>query len=220
MIGVCGCMNENELIEDIKKAFAKDLKTLNNGSFNIMSQDKKREYVRKKLNELYGIDCEISEIRKKQISMFESEKYYSGTASLSQNRWFPFWVDNFGNINDTYCCVELSNSISEYFSLTVDKYYRENDYCLYSNTVFIDQPGREWGDSDNIEDMFVEENVENNIFLFLGKKRSEDLQKLENIQKELKEYKCRMKVYYCDNPQKIDFNNCDLSKHDYFFDFK
>lgn len=189
-------------------------------NFNIMPQDEKREYVRQELNSLYGIDCEISEIRKKQISMFENEEYYTGTASLSKNRWFPFWIDNFGNINDTYFCIKLSDNINEYFSLTVDKYYQRNDYYLYCNTAFIDPPGREWNISDNIEDMFREENIENNIFLFLGRKSSDDMQRLESIQNDLQGHKGRMKVYYCENPGKIDFDNYDLSKHEYFFELK
>lgn len=191
---------------------------VNYGNFYLMSQNEKKEYVKQEIFNLYGIDCDISEIRKKEISMYENKEYYSGTASLNKNRWFTFWVDNYGNIKDTYFCIELSNSIDNYFSSFINTYYSSNEYCLYTNTVFNTPPSKSWGTEDDLREMYKSEDITTNMFLFLKKDvvKTEDI--FNRLKKDLAGYKGYLKVYYCDDINDVVFDNYDLSKHDYFLE--
>lgn len=191
---------------------------VNYDNFYLMSQNEKKEYVKQEIFDLYGIDCEISEIRKKEISMYDNEEYYSGTASLNKNRWFTFWVDNYGNIKDTYFCIELSNSIDNYFSSFINTYYSSNEYCLYTNTALNTPPSKSWGTKDDLREMYKSEDITTNMFLFLKKDvvKTEDI--FNRLKKDLSGYKGYLKVYYCDDINDVVFDNYDLSKHDYFLE--
>lgn len=191
---------------------------VNYGKFYLMSQNDKRSYVKQELKSLYNIDCDISEIRKKEISMYENEEYYSGTASLNKNRWFPFWVDNYGNIKDTYFCVELSSSIDRYFSSYTNKYFSSDEFCLYTNTIFNTPPSKTWEIKDDLREMYKSEDITTNMFLFLKKDMVIDEDVFKRIKKDLSGYKGYLKVYYCDDVNVVVFDNWDLSKHDYFLE--
>ena len=185
--------------------------------FYLMSQSEKQEYVNRELNNLYGIDCEISEIVKSQNKVFEDERYI-GTAFVSKNRQFSFSVDVEGNVVDTYSYYKMSYDIEDYISDIVSNYYKEGDYSVYCTLgldTSLSKPVKEL----TVEGILQDDNIESNLYLFLGSETENDVSNIQCILSDLDGYNGRLKVYYCENPTKVDFDTYNISISSYYYTF-
>ena len=196
LIGLIGCKGIS---------FSSSSKTK---SFSRMSQEEKQQYVADYLKEAYGVDYEISEIKKRQVDVFRSEKYYYATASYGKE-WFTLWISDDGEVFATEFCFDISETIDESLSCVVSRYWE--DYYVHDFLVFKEPYVQKWTKDDDLYEMFEKEKVINSVRLFLNlsNDREKDLLLFKQLQTELSLLDGAIFVYYCENPKDIDINTCD-----------
>lgn len=184
-------------------------------TFASMTQEEKQRYVADYLKDAYGVDYEISEIKKRQVDVFRSEKYYFATASYGEDR-FTLWISDNGEVFDTEFCLDISDDVDELLSSIVSEYW--DDFYVHDNFEFNDLYIQKWTKIDDMNKMFQNESILNRIRLFLksSNNREEDLELFEQLKLKLTNIEGVIFVYYCENPQYININSYDLNLYESF----
>ena len=177
-------------------------------TFARMPQEEKQQYVADYLKEVYGVDYEISEIKKRQVDVFRSEKYYFARATSGKQK-FTLWISDDGEIFDTEFCLEIQDAVDELLASVISKYW--DDYYVHNFFVFDNIYLKKWTKEDDLYEMFEKEKVINSIRLFLNlsNDREKDMLLFEQLKKELSILDGAIFIYYCKNPKDIDTNTCD-----------
>jgi len=190
-------------------------------TFTKMTQEERKSYIARALKNKYGLDCEISEVEKRQTSVFSGEKDYIAIAKIVNDKFgFSNWISDNGEIVDTAFCVGILDSVNKLIYNKMTKYW--NDLYVYDNFCFNMPSSKRWTSTDDMNEMIEKEKIGHCIYLFLNasNNKEEDKVKLENIKSELLNFQGSVYVYYCENPNEINVNNYDLDSYEERIDLK
>ena len=190
-------------------------------TFTKMTQEERKSYVASALKNKYGLDCEISEVNKRQTSVFSGEKDYLATAKIVNQKFsFSNWISDNGEIMDTAFCVDILDDVNKLLSDKMENYW--NEFYIYDNFYFDFPSSKRWTSDDDMNKMLTQEKIVNRIYLFLNtsNNRDDDKAKIEKITSNFSDYEGFISIYYCDNPNEIKVNDYDLSSHEYDIDLR
>ena len=130
--------------------------------FATYSQDEKKEYIAEKLNDRYQISCEFSEVEKRVVDVFRHEDDYFTTAHTKTGDRFNVWIDDDGNMTDTYRLIMEKEQIN--ITLTQQLQSELSGYLVLDFPIMEEKPEREWFD-ERSEGAIKEEGMEHLIYL-------------------------------------------------------
>lgn len=146
--------------------------------FATYSQDEKKEYIAEKLNDRYQISCEFSEVEKRVVDVFRHEDDYFTTAHTKTGDRFNVWIDDDGNMTDTYRLIMEKEQIN--ITLTQWLQSELSGYRVLDFPIMEEKPEREWFD-ERIEEAIKEEEMEHLIYLLTEDVHKEDIQVIERV---------------------------------------
>jgi len=188
-------------------------------TFTKMTQEERKSYVASALKNKYGLDCEISDVEKRQTSVFSSEKDYHTMAKIVNKKFsFGNWISDNGEIIDTAFCVDILDNVNMLISDKMENNW--NECYIYDNFYFDFPSSKRWTSDDDMNKMLTQEKIVNRIYLFLNtsNNREDDKTKFENIKSDFPNYQGMIFIYYCDNPNEINVNNYDTSSFENTFE--
>ena len=166
-------------------------------SFSSYSQDEKKAYIAEKLDEKYKISCEFSEVKKRAINIFQNEDDFFTTARVDSRDPFNIWIDDEGNITDTYRLIEDRDQINLYLTQRMESVL--SGYKLLDFPIMEKKPEDNWFD-DSIEELVSAEGMNHLIYLLTEEFHDEDMQMIERIFEDLDG---NIYIYEIEDPEKI-----------------
>ena len=166
-------------------------------SFSSYSQDEKKAYIAEKLDEKYKISCEFSEVKKRAINIFQNEDDFFTTARVDSRDPFNIWIDDEGNITDTYRLIEDRDQINLYLTQRMESIL--SGYKLLDFPIMEKKPEDNWFD-DSIEELVSAEGMNHLIYLLTEEFHDEDMQMIERIFEDLDG---NIYIYEIEDPEKI-----------------
>jgi len=203
VMSLFGCSNHISENENVSTLAATN-------TFTKMSQEERKSYIASALKNKYGLDCEIDEAEKRQISVFSSEKDYLAMAQIVNDKFsFSNWISDNGEIDDTAFCVDILDNVNQLVSDKMENYW--NEFYICDNFYFYYPSSKRWTSDDDMNKMLTQEKIVNRIYLFLNtsNNRDDDKAKFEKIKSDFPNYQGMIFIYYCDNPNEINVNNYD-----------
>lgn len=171
--------------------------------FSQLSQAEKQNFVQAYIKENYNLDCQLTEIKQKQISAIENEENYSTVATINDEFWFSIWITPDEKIIDTAFTYDLKDSVNEYIEkLLLDKGIK----CKVIDRFVFEEPSTKVWRKNEIANMFETEKISNIIDLYSVDKDIDD----DEIKTALQNFPGA--VYIHDEPlnsEKPDFDNYD-----------
>lgn len=166
-------------------------------SFSSYSQDEKKAYIAEKLDEKYKISCEFSEVEKRAVNIFQNEDDFFTTARVDSRDPFNIWIDDEGNITDTYRLIEDRDQINLYLTQRMGSVL--SGYKLLDFPIMEKKPEDNWFD-DSIEELVSAEGMNHLIYLLTEEFHDEDMQMIERIFEDLDG---NIYIYEIEDPEKI-----------------
>ena len=166
-------------------------------SFSSYSQDEKKAYIAEKLDENYKISCEFSEVEKRAVNIFQNEDDFFTTARVDSRDPFNIWIDDEGNITDTYRLIEDRDQINLYLTQRMESVL--SGYKLLDFPIMEKKPEDNWFD-DSIEELVSAEGMNHLIYLLTEEFHDEDMQMIERIFEDLDG---NIYIYEIEDPEKI-----------------
>lgn len=166
-------------------------------SFSSYSQDEKKAYIAEKLDEKYKISCEFSEVKKRAVNIFQNEDDFFTTARVDSRDPFNIWIDDEGNITDTYRLIEDRDQINLYLTQRMESVL--SGYKLLDFPIMEKKPEDNWFD-DSIEELVSAEGMNHLIYLLTEEFHDEDMQMIERIFEDLDG---NIYIYEIEDPEKI-----------------
>lgn len=187
--------------------------TENKIRFVSYSQQERQDYIRKYLFENYGLDCEISEVKQKQITVFKNEENFFATARTGSNS-ICVWVSPTGEITDSVFLLQMADDITEFFTEKIEAVIPEFKVRVYSELRKI--PTSKLTTSENIDEYFKNEPVYTFLRIFVNDQASASETTIDELQDSLKGYDADVYLYVCENLDDLDIETYDLTKYQYF----
>lgn len=178
--------------------------------FSSMGQSDRAEYVEDYIKGSYGVEATISnEIKKRDINSFSSEEYYYATAKLEDNNRIYCWIDDKGNIKDSYFILGMQDGITKLFSDILDESIEEH-FEISSVTTLNNPSSAEYGKGKE-EEMLREEDVSTSVRVYTNISERDNIEgiKLER----LGFTRGTLYVYYTNG------ENTDLEDYNYMIGF-
>lgn len=223
--GICGCTkfsvrfsaggNEFASYEyTMRNEESSDIETYN-VSFANYTQEEKISYVVDYLSTQYGVSAEVSEVIKRQINSFSSEKYYYTIAKCSDNSIIYCWIDDYGKIWDSKFINDLEVPITHLFSTKISD--KLHNYIVISSCTLNSPTEKTWSE-DEVEEMLSTEDITVSIYVFIDEDEKETTKnevdsKFDNAFSFVSGRCC---IYYIDEPESIQ--DIDLANYDLSFD--
>lgn len=192
LLGIWGCTPD-----------AVDSTGSSSGVITSMSQQERQDYIAKYLKNAYGLDCEISEVKKRPVTMFQNEPLFYTTATIGET-WFPVWVNDQGKVTDTAFLLELDSPLQQLLEKSAASYWA--DYSVSGSLLFEDPPSKKWTAQDDLSEMLKTEPVHLTVRLFLPESLPTEGIKaqVEKFGKFVTAGDGTIFVYYCADPKTID----------------
>lgn len=105
------------------------------------SQQMRKDYIGNYLKEEYGLDCTISDVRKKSSGANSIDQLYYADAETDNGNTISVWVSEQGQIYDTVFLTDMQEEIREYIRLRAKQIMPE--YRVSSYTEFTVAPSEE-----------------------------------------------------------------------------
>lgn len=141
----------------------KNIDTTTSIKFSSLTQDEKQKYVKDYLSKTYSITCELTEIKRRQVTAIKNEKDYYSVATTNDNYWFSVWITADGEIFETEFTYEIKDEINGFIK---ELLLQENIVCDVIDRIVFDTPASKVWSSNEISNMFETEQIENNIHLY------------------------------------------------------
>lgn len=201
MFGLLGCarINTKELL------FGKEKDSNKKIVFAQLSQEERQKYVKDYLKERYGLDCSVTEIKKRRLDSagMHLEDDYLTIATANDGVCFTVWITDEGEIKDTAYMYFLKDDVNSYFEKKL------NDNGIDGKVIarfYIDEYSpRKWN-ANELDEMFAEENIYGIIDLYTTNKNVDT----DLIQKTLQGYQGEVLIHY----KEYDANNIDFKDDD------
>ena len=178
-----------------------------------MSQDERKAYVREYISAAYDLDCEVSEVKQRQVSAIHNEKDYFCTATLTDGTQVSVWISRDGKLTDAYFMIGMQDRITAFFDEKIKKEFP--DCVVTSYTTVTQPPEKTWTAEDSVEQFFSEESASSIIRVFFsedGKISEKDADRLASL---LEEFKGTLFVYLCEDINTIDFETFDKTSYSF-----
>lgn len=177
--------------------------------FSTYSQQERQEYIQEYFKRKYGLECQISEVKQRQINIVKNEDYYFATAITEGQEIVSVWVSKNGEISESVFLLDMQNDITEFFQSKIN--YLLSDYIVKSYTELRDIPTKQWNASDDIEDFLQTENVHSYLRVFLNDTENISEKIFQDLTEAINGYDISLYMYSCPNINEIDFDTFDLS---------
>lgn len=144
-----------------KEANNKD--TTTSIKFSSLTQEEKQDFVKKYLLNTHSISCELTEIKRRQITSIKNEDNYYTVATTNDNYWFSIWITSDSEIIETEFTYEMKDDINEFIKNLL---LQNNIVCDVKDRMVFNAPASKVWRSNEISKMFETEQIENNIHLY------------------------------------------------------
>lgn len=112
------------------------------------------------------------------VDVFRHEDDYFTTAHTKTGDRFNVWIDDDGNMTDTYRLIMEKEQIN--ITLTQQLQSELSGYRVLDFPIMEEKPEREWFD-ERIEEAIKEEEMEHLIYLLTEDVHKEDIQVIERV---------------------------------------
>lgn len=200
IISICGC---NKSSDTVKSEI----------DFSKFSQQERISYVDQFLISNYNIDCDIAEVKKKQVTAVKNDEHYFTTAITPNGEIISVWVTNSGQITDSYFLVESADDLSDHFTNIISNVLP--DCKVKITTEMTDIPTRKLMPGENIQEYLNTQPTHTYIRIFVSDDlivNESDINKLQNA---LSYCNASLYVYLCNNLVSVDVNNYDYSTYSF-----
>ncbi len=139
------------------------------------TQEQRKAHVTDHLLGAYGVRTTVErDINRRQVNPFSSEKYYYAIATTDENKKIYCWIDEKGNIRDTYFVFDMNDEIIALFEPGLSEGFSE---CkITCTTTFDDIPSKTWNSTEALE-MLEHDDVFASVKVFINKDESDIAEK-------------------------------------------
>ena len=136
-------------------------------------------------------------MEKRAVNIFQNEDDFFTTARVDSRDPFNIWIDDEGNITDTYRLIEDRDQINLYLTQRMESIL--SGYKLLDFPIMEKKPEDNWFD-DSIEELVSAEGMNHLIYLLTEEFHDEDMQMIERIFEDLDG---NIYIYEIEDPEKI-----------------
>lgn len=180
-------------------------------AFSQLTQQERKDYISNFLYKNYNLNCDISEVKQKQINAIENEDFYFAIADAGEDI-ISVWISKEGEIIDSYFMLELSDCFTEFFSTKVKHVITEFKIKTYSE--LRDIPTQKITPDDDIENYLQKEPVFTYVHIFVdGETISEE--NINQIKNLFTGYDVDLYIHVCEDIDNVDIDTYDLSLYDH-----
>ena len=200
VIGIIGCAKQSGSVKDEVK-------------FSNFSQQERQQYVSDYFKSKYDLNCVVSEVKQRQINVFQNEEYYFATVKIEECNTVSVWISKSGEIIDSLFVNDMQEEINEYYKTIIEKIYPQCVVRTYTELRNI--PQKTWRASDDIVEFLSTEPVYSHIRIFVESTELLLQDDFDRLTHNLDICDASIFVYQSSNVDSVDIDNYDLSSYLY-----
>lgn len=208
-LGICGCRKPTE----------DPAPTQDSVQFARFSQDERVNFVGEYLKMQYGLETDISEVKKRHINSFSSEEMYYAIAKCEDGSRIYCWVSENGTILDSKFINDLQDPINRLFAEKVSN--KLNNYRVICNCTLNSPPSNIWHENQ-IEQMLSSEDISVSVRIFVEHDEKKVVEELvdDAFDESFSFASGSCYVYFVESTEADVVSNIDLTNYDLSFAFK
>ncbi len=176
--------------------------------FSAYTQEERKAYINRFLQENYGFRGEVSEVKQKQLTPFKSEEHYFATVKATDKDLISVWVSEEGEITDTVFLEDMQPRLAEFFQRLLEK--KIPKFKMYTHTDVMEIPSKKLTAQDDIREYLSHEETSTCIRVFVDDPSVASETLLDELEQELNFCNTVIYLYVCEDLEKQELTNDDF----------